>query len=202
MAENIWWTTPKLLFKWAIPGLFFFLFVFSIQLTVNNVQCKICWWLDSNPRLVVSEATTLPISHTTAQAMPKHLHIFSYCSDRDLCSEAVPLLEKCLTEDPTHERALLLLTDCLLERSGGSARSRNRTPLRSRKNSQMATEIKTILENGARGDVLSKNEQMNGYFSQATTAKSATMTTTAQSATAATLVTSDASDRQPDENEK
>ena len=26
--------------KWAIPGLFFFIFVFSIQLTVNNVQYK------------------------------------------------------------------------------------------------------------------------------------------------------------------
>ena len=24
--------------QWAIPGLFFFIFVFSIQLTVNNVQ--------------------------------------------------------------------------------------------------------------------------------------------------------------------
>ena len=29
-----------LIFKWAIPGLFFFIFVFSIQLTVN-VQYKI-----------------------------------------------------------------------------------------------------------------------------------------------------------------
>ena len=28
--------------KWVIPGLFFFIFVFSIQLTENNVQYKFC----------------------------------------------------------------------------------------------------------------------------------------------------------------
>ena len=45
--------------KWAIPGLFFFIFVFSIQLTVN-VQYIFCWWLDLNSRPLVMEATALP----------------------------------------------------------------------------------------------------------------------------------------------
>ena len=40
--------------KWAILGLFFFIFVFSIQLTVN-IQ-----WLDSNRGPLESEATALP----------------------------------------------------------------------------------------------------------------------------------------------
>ena len=36
-----------------------FVFVFSILLTVNNVQSKLCWWRDSNRGLVVSKATAL-----------------------------------------------------------------------------------------------------------------------------------------------
>ena len=38
----IWYQYCKNTFlkKWAIPGLFFFIFVFSLQLTVNNVQYK------------------------------------------------------------------------------------------------------------------------------------------------------------------
>ena len=46
----------KALFKLAIPGLFFFIFVFSIQLKVD----KICRWLDSNRGSLVLEATIRP----------------------------------------------------------------------------------------------------------------------------------------------
>ena len=35
---------------WAISGLFFFIFVFTIQLTVCR-YCKVCRWLDSNRHL-------------------------------------------------------------------------------------------------------------------------------------------------------
>ena len=50
-------------------GLFFFMFVFSIQLTVNNVQYKFRRWLDSNRGPLVSEATALP---TESQLLPKN----------------------------------------------------------------------------------------------------------------------------------
>ena len=40
---------------------FFFIFVFSIQLTENSVLCKFyCWWLDSNCRPLALEAIALP----------------------------------------------------------------------------------------------------------------------------------------------
>ena len=51
--------------KWAIPGLFLFIFVFSTQLTVNKCSIKVCRCLDSNHGSLVSKATTLPLSHTT-----------------------------------------------------------------------------------------------------------------------------------------
>ena len=51
------------IFLLAIPGLFFFIFVFSIQLLLN----KICWWLDLNRGSLVSEATPLP---TESQPLP------------------------------------------------------------------------------------------------------------------------------------
>ena len=56
-------------FKWAIPYLFFFTFVFSIQLTIGKQMfyIKISQWLDSNRRSLVSEATTLP---TGPQPLP------------------------------------------------------------------------------------------------------------------------------------
>ena len=83
------------------------------------------------------------------------------------------MLEKCLTEDPSHERALLLLTDCLLDGGGVPARSRNGTPSR-RKEAKMETEIKTILEKEERDavavadadELLSKveEEQLTGLF--------------------------------------
>ena len=46
--------------KWAIPGLFLFIFVFSTQLTIKIVQLKLCQWLDSNRGPLVLEATALP----------------------------------------------------------------------------------------------------------------------------------------------
>ena len=57
-------------FKWAIPGLFFVIFVFPIQSTVNNVQYKVCQWLDSNRRPLVLEATALP---TEPQPLPMYV---------------------------------------------------------------------------------------------------------------------------------
>ena len=50
--------------------LFFFSFVFSIQLTVNNVQFKICRWLYSNRGPLVLETTALP---TEPQLLPMSL---------------------------------------------------------------------------------------------------------------------------------
>ena len=55
--------------KWAISGLFFFIFVFSIQLIVNT-WIKVCWWLDSNRGTLVSEETALP---TEPQPLPQFL---------------------------------------------------------------------------------------------------------------------------------
>ena len=75
-------------------------------------------------------------------------------SERQLCSEAVPLLEKCLSEDPVHERALLLLSDCLLT-TPTSATTTTSTPTSSSKKEKnvelkkmaaIESEIKTILE--------------------------------------------------------
>ena len=60
--------------KWAIPSLFFFIFVFSVQLTVNNVQYKFGRWLDSNHGPLVLEATALP---TEPQPLP-NLKLLSY----------------------------------------------------------------------------------------------------------------------------
>ena len=52
--------------KRAIPGLSFFIFVFSIQLTVI-VQYKFCRWPDSKRRPLEYEATDLP---TQPQPLP------------------------------------------------------------------------------------------------------------------------------------
>ena len=78
-------------------------------------------------------------------------------SERQLCSEAVPLLEKCLSEDPIHERALLLLSDCLLTTptSATTTTTTTSTPTSSSKKEKnvelkkmaaIESEIKTILE--------------------------------------------------------
>ena len=58
-------------FKWAIPGLFFFIFVFfNTQLTVYkcSILINFCQWLDSNRGPLVLEATALP---TEPQPLPK-----------------------------------------------------------------------------------------------------------------------------------
>ena len=52
-----------LFFKWAIPGLFFFIFVSLTQYTVNKCSIKYYWWLDSNRGSLVSGATSLPLSN-------------------------------------------------------------------------------------------------------------------------------------------
>ena len=44
----------------AIPSLFFFIFVFSIQSTVSNCSLKIHWCLNLNRGPLVSKATALP----------------------------------------------------------------------------------------------------------------------------------------------
>ena len=55
--------------KWAIFGLFFFIFVFSIQLTVNNVQYNFRQWLILNLGPLESEATNLT---TEPQPLPAY----------------------------------------------------------------------------------------------------------------------------------
>ena len=83
-------------------------------------------------------------------------------SERQLCSEAVPLLEKCLSEDPVHERALLLLSDCLLTTptsatttptsatttttSTPTSSSKKEKNVELKKMAAIESEIKTILE--------------------------------------------------------
>ena len=56
------------------PASFFFIFVFSIQLTVINVQYKFCGWLDSNRIPLVSEATALP---TEPQPLPTKTYVMA-----------------------------------------------------------------------------------------------------------------------------
>ena len=63
-------------FKGAIPGLLFFILVFLIYLTENNVQCIFCLWLDSNRGPLVSELTALP---SEPQPLPKNSHLFVAC---------------------------------------------------------------------------------------------------------------------------
>ena len=59
-----WWldSISDLFFKkkWAIPGLFLLIFVFSIQLIKNKCSIKFCRWLESNRGPLVSKATALP----------------------------------------------------------------------------------------------------------------------------------------------
>ena len=44
------------------PASFFFVFIFSIQLIINNIQCKFFRWRDSNCRPLASEATLYQLS--------------------------------------------------------------------------------------------------------------------------------------------
>lgn len=48
-------------------------------------------------------------------------YFFTFFSNRNLCSVAVGLLERCILEDPSHEHALLLLSDCLLKTRSGKS---------------------------------------------------------------------------------
>ena len=62
-----------LFFKWAIPVLFFFIFVLSILLTVKKMSdIKVCRWLDWNRRSLTSEATTPP---TEPQPLPSNVYL-------------------------------------------------------------------------------------------------------------------------------
>ena len=80
--------TKKLYFYWAIPGLFFFIFIFSMQLTVD----KICRWLDCNCGYLVSEANALPTgATTTAPKAVKAKNILSFFISSANCDK------KCLT---------------------------------------------------------------------------------------------------------
>ena len=54
--------------KWAIPGLFLFIFRLFIQLTVNIAQCKFFRWVDTNSGPLFLESTALP---TEPQPLPK-----------------------------------------------------------------------------------------------------------------------------------
>ena len=53
--------------KWTIPGLFLFIFVFSIQLIINKCSIKFCRWLESNRGPLVTKSTALP---TEPQPLP------------------------------------------------------------------------------------------------------------------------------------
>ena len=64
-AVKIW--LPRQVFLWAIPGIFFLIFIFSKQLTVN-VQYIFCRWLDPNCGPLILEVTALP---TEPQPLPK-----------------------------------------------------------------------------------------------------------------------------------
>ena len=64
-------------FKCAIPGLFFFIFVFSMQLTVY----KICQWLHLNHGHLVLEAGALP---SQLQPLPHCFFLKNMCQTRPL----------------------------------------------------------------------------------------------------------------------
>ena len=59
-------------FKWTIPDLFFFIFVFSIQLTAND-QYNFSQWLDSNHGPLELEVTVQP---TEPQPLPYMVSYF------------------------------------------------------------------------------------------------------------------------------
>ena len=53
-------------------------FVFSAQLTINKCSIKVCRWLDSNRRSLVSEVTALPTEphHCPTLIICKTIHLF------------------------------------------------------------------------------------------------------------------------------
>ena len=100
-VKVIWYSISdaiKLFFNWAIPGLFFFIFVFSMQLIVN----KFCRRLDSNLGSLVFESTALPTAYTVAHLFkmghPRPLfHLFSVFSSKKKTNFTTNLCEKCLS---------------------------------------------------------------------------------------------------------
>ena len=72
--DCIWTVELSCFFKWAIPGLFSLIFVFSIQLTLNKCSNFFCQWLDLNRGPLVMEATALP---TEPQPLPRSFRVWS-----------------------------------------------------------------------------------------------------------------------------
>ena len=77
--------------KKIIHGLFFFNFVFSIQLTVKMTCIKVCRWLDSNHGPLVSEATVPP---TEPQSLPQRLQNWNSITSGAICAKSTTLLIK------------------------------------------------------------------------------------------------------------
>ena len=70
LPRTLWriWTS---FFKWAIPGLVFFIFCLFYTVESKQKFCiKVCLWLDSNRGTLMSEATALL---TEPQPLPKRL---------------------------------------------------------------------------------------------------------------------------------
>ena len=67
--------------KWAIPGLFFFIFVFSIVKSKHMLCIKFCRWLDSNSGPLISEASAQHLSHI-------HFSLYS-CFFSNFCQWAI-----------------------------------------------------------------------------------------------------------------
>ena len=61
--------------KWAIPGLFLFIFVFSIQLIINKCSIKFCRWLESNRGPLVSNRPLYQTSHNHFPTYFVFLHL-------------------------------------------------------------------------------------------------------------------------------
>ena len=80
--------------KWAIPGLFFFIFrLFNTQLIVYNnysILINFCQWLDSNCGPLVSEATALP---TEPQPHPMYCFLVKEFSIVPLCNRGATHLQ-------------------------------------------------------------------------------------------------------------
>ena len=68
-------------FKGHSRPLFSFIFIFWIKSIVKNVQFKFCWWLDSNFRTLVLEATALPME---SQPLPNIVSFLDELSNRPL----------------------------------------------------------------------------------------------------------------------
>ena len=113
----------NLVFIWAIAGFFFFIFVFSIQLTVNNVIYKFCQWQDFNCGPLLSEATALP---TEPQPLP--LPSFSQITNTDTTYSS--LLSSCcisfywekVSKKPIEKWVLITTTSEAVARSAVATR--------------------------------------------------------------------------------